>query len=192
MRADPGAVPAHPVRQARGSEPKLRIFEPFPALYQHLVGGKAQIVDHNDPATTRRRGIDRFEHTFDTDRRIGQIDEERASAVPRPFHNDADSRGLALGKVAPIRHDMGRQDHGTPRKIAQFTHQIVRRAGSKASRIKLVRDDDVATESLDPLCDFRRTDPSCAVHAHIQSFGADPTSSPGKTRHKKDSRLMEF
>ena len=81
LRADAGAQPAHAVRQARGAEADLRIFEAFAGLAEHLAGGDAQIVDGQRRVAAGHRAVDGVGNVVDADRRIGQIDQEHAGAL---------------------------------------------------------------------------------------------------------------
>ena len=94
LRARHGAEPAHAMRQARRAEADLSILEALAAAAEHLVGADAEIVDGHDSMTARHRGVDRVEQTFDTDRRVRQVDEEHARAIVGLGHDDANSSSL--------------------------------------------------------------------------------------------------
>ncbi|PAV93486.1 hypothetical protein WR25_24193 [Diploscapter pachys] len=99
------------MRQPGRGEADLGVFEPFAAVPQHLVRRDAQIVDPHHGMATGHRAVDRVEHAFDGDRRVGQIDQEHAGA-PGPVggvglrHDDPDLRALGTGdeRLATVDH----------------------------------------------------------------------------------------
>src|SRR5262249_36146829 len=96
-------------------------------------------------------------------------------------------RSLALREVAAVRHDMRRQNTRGARLLAHLHDELVGRAMRVPARIFLVRNDDVAYETLDlgrdlrgPLC----TDPDHGApffFAWLWSVIASPGRS-GETR----------
>src|SRR3546814_5260244 len=73
-----------------------------------MMGRYAQIVDCDRCMAARHGTVDRIEHALDADCRVGKVDEEHASAVIGPGHDDADLRALRAGneRLAAVDHPM--------------------------------------------------------------------------------------